>query len=132
MIAIVNDFLDVSRLEQGKVSFTYAPVEMDKVIEGVAYEMKAVLKEKELYLKIDELTLDTLPPVWADENRLKQVVYNLIGNASKFTEKGGITISAKHNKDGQFVKVLITDTGHGISQDHSSYCSINSSKPAAV
>ena len=117
LIDIVNDFLDVSRLEQGKVSFSYAAVSVEKVIESTAYEMKAVINEKKIYLKVDKLTLDTLPQAWVDENRLKQVVYNLVGNAAKFTEKGGITISARLEPDKDKIKVLVTDTGRGISQD---------------
>jgi len=117
LIDIVNDFLDVSRLEQGKVSFSYAAVSVEKVIESTAYEMKATINEKKIYLKVDKLTLDTLPQVWADENRLKQVVYNLVGNAAKFTEKGGITISARLEPDKDKIKVMVTDTGRGISQD---------------
>lgn len=117
LIEIVNDFLDVSRLEQGKVSYTYAPVNLDKLIEAVAYEMKAVLDEKKIYLKVNELTLNTLPPVWADANRLKQVVYNLIGNAAKFTEEGGISVSAELTSDNKFVKVIVSDTGRGMTAD---------------
>jgi signal transduction histidine kinase len=117
LIEIVNDFLDLSRLEQGKMNFSYAPISVEKVIEGVAYEMKAVLDEKKLYLKIDKLTLDRLPTVWVDENRLKQVVYNLVGNAAKFTEAGGITISAEPEPDQHFVKVLVSDTGRGMTPE---------------
>lgn len=117
LIAIVNDFLDVSRLEQGKMKFTYAAISVDKIIESVAYEMKTVINEKKIYLKIDKLTLDTMPLVWVDENRLKQVVYNLVGNAAKFTENGGITVSAGLDKDKNYVEILVTDTGRGISQD---------------
>jgi len=115
LIEIVNDFLDVSRLEQGKMSFTYTTVSVEKVIETVAYEMKAVLDEKKLYLKVDKLVLGYLPVVWADENRLKQVVYNLVGNASKFTETGGISISAQVND--KFVKILVSDTGRGMTPE---------------
>ncbi|MGD0284307.1 MAG: ATP-binding protein [Candidatus Saccharimonadales bacterium] len=117
LIAIVNDFLDVSRLEQGKVKFAYTPVSVEKIIENVAYEMRAVLTEKKIYLKVDKLTLGSLPLVWADENRLKQVVYNLVGNASKFTEEGGISISAKLSDTKDYIKVLVTDTGRGMSSD---------------
>ena len=114
LIDIVNDFLDMSRLEQGKVSFSYAAVPIEKVIEGVVYEMKTVLDEKKIYLKFDKMTLDSLPPVWVDANRLKQVVYNLVGNASKFTEQGGITISCQLDEGRNLVKVLISDTGLGM------------------
>lgn len=114
LIAVVNDFLDVSRLEESKISFDYEAVNLQKVMESVAYEMQAVLKEKKLYLKLDDVTLDDLPLVWADKNRLQQVIYNLLGNASKFTEQGGITLSAK--VDGGFVKVLVSDTGRGMTK----------------
>jgi len=117
LIEIVNDFLDLSRLEQGKMSFDYAPVSAEKVIESVVYEMEAVLSEKKLHLKVDTLTLDKLPPVWADENRLKQVVYNLVGNAAKFTEKGSISISAKLDPTKKLVKILVTDTGRGMTPE---------------
>jgi PAS domain S-box-containing protein len=117
LIAIVNDFLDVSRLEQGKIKFSYAPISAEKVIESVAYEMKAVINEKRLYLKVDKLTLNTLPLIWVDENRLKQVVYNLVGNAVKFTTEGGISISAKLNSNKDLVKIMVTDTGRGMSQE---------------
>ena len=112
LIGIVNDFLDVSRLEQGKMSFAYEAVSLEEVIEGVVYEMQAVLKEKKLYLKTDKLTLDKLPKVWADKNRLKQVIYNLVGNAAKFTEHGGIQLTAEAS--GSNVKVYVSDTGRGI------------------
>ena len=117
LISIVNDFLDVSRLEQGKVKFAYAPISVEKVIEDVAYDMRAELTEKKLYLKVDKLTFSSLPLVWADENRLKQVVYNLVGNASKFTEQGGISISAKLSDAKDYIKVLVADTGRGIAND---------------
>jgi len=99
------------------MNFNYASISVEKVIEGVAYEMKNVLAEKKIYLKVDKLTLDSLPLVWVDENRLKQVVYNLVGNASKFTDKGSITISASLSADKKFVKVLVVDTGRGMTPE---------------
>lgn len=115
LIEIVNDFLDTSRLEQGKMNFDYSPVNLEEVIESVAYEMKTVMEERKIYLKMDKLTLDRLPKVWADKNKLKQVIYNLVGNGAKFTETGGITVSAE--LDGEFVRVDVTDTGRGMPAD---------------
>ncbi len=115
LIEIVNDFLDLSRLEQGRLNFNYEEVDLEAIIESVVYEMRTVINEKKIYLKVDKLTLDTLPKVWADNNRLKQVVYNLVGNAAKFTEEGGITISAVLDK--QFVKVKVIDTGRGMTPE---------------
>ena len=115
LIEIVNDFLDLSRLEQGKIMFKPEEFSLEEVVESVVYEMKAVLAQKNLHLTFDRMTLDSMPKVWADKNRVKQIVYNLVGNASKFTEKGGISINAAH--EGDHIKVLITDTGRGIPED---------------
>jgi CheY-like chemotaxis protein len=114
LIEIVNDFLDTSRLEQGKIQFKFQSFALDKVIEQVSYEMGAVLKQKDLKLTVDKasLNLGELPLIFADPDRTKQVIYNLVGNAAKFTEKGGITIRA--HKEGPNMRVLVTDTGRGI------------------
>jgi len=114
LIAIVNDFLDVSRLEQKRMSFNYSPVSLEKVVEKVVYEMGAVVKEKNLYLNYDPASLKNLPNAWADKNRLEQVIYNLVGNALKFTEHGGITLTAELDSVKNFIKVLVADTGRGM------------------
>jgi PAS domain S-box-containing protein len=115
LIDIVNDFLDVSRIEQGRLTFKYEPVNFQEIVESVVYEMKAILQERQLYLKFDKMTLGSLPQVWADKNRVKQILYNLVGNATKFTDSGGISINTEV-VDGM-VKVSVTDTGHGIPLD---------------
>lgn len=115
LIEIVNDFLDLSRLEQGEVRFNMESVSLEKVIEAVAYEMKNMLTKKKLEIKVDKATISKLPDVWADKDRLEQVLYNLVGNAAKFTEKGSISISAISDKNN--VKVLIADTGRGMNEE---------------
>lgn len=114
LIEIVNDFLDLSRLEQGKIKYKLQPVALDKIIEQVAYELGPVLKQKHTSLKIGESIgqLGAMPLVQVDPDRIKQVLYNLVGNAAKFTEEGTITITA-HRQSG-FMKVTVTDTGLGI------------------
>lgn len=115
LIEIVNDFLDLSRLEQGKIRFNFTPISLEKVIEAVASEMKNMLAKKKLEIKVDKATISNLPEIWADEGRLQQVLYNLIGNSAKFTEKGSISISATSEND--TVKVLVTDTGRGMNEE---------------
>ncbi len=114
LIEIVNDFLDTSRLEQGKLTFNLQEFSLDKVLEQVIYEMGTVLREKNLYCKVDDriMRLDSLPTVFADPDRAKQILYNLIGNAAKFTDTGGISVGAQVEED--HLKVLVTDTGRGI------------------
>lgn len=117
LIEIVNDFLDVSSVEQGKMEFKQESFDILEIIENVDYELAFLCKERHLYLKCDK-TLKSLPYVLADKNRLKQVLYNLTGNALKFTEKGGVTIAA--TVDGKFLRVRIEDTGRGIPLDKQS------------
>jgi signal transduction histidine kinase len=117
LIELVNDFLDASRLEQGRIQFKLEQFGIERVLEQVVYEMGAVLKQKDLYLKINKgaMKLDSLPQIYADVNRTKQVVYNLVGNALKFTNKGGITVKAE--KRAGFVRMLVTDTGVGMTPE---------------
>lgn len=115
LIEIVNDFLDTSRLEQGKIQFKLQSFPIDQIITQVKYEMSTVLKQKNLSLTVADSPKKTaaLPPVYADPDRTKQVLYNLVGNAAKFTEQGGITIAAEPSDN--FLKIRVTDTGRGIS-----------------
>lgn len=116
LIEIVNDFLDASKLEQGKMVYKNSPLDLGKIIENVIYETGVIFNEKGLYLKYEQKTLGTLPQVWADPGKTKQVIYNLVGNAMKFTEKGGVTIDIVPSSN-RLVKVLISDTGRGIPKE---------------
>jgi len=116
LIEIVNDFLDVSRIEQGKMSYNFEVVALDKIIEFVMYEMRAILREKNIGLTTDTNSLGELPQIWADKDRTTQIVYNLVGNAVKFTEQGGVTIATA--VEGDNVVIRVTDTGRGISLDN--------------
>jgi signal transduction histidine kinase len=111
LIDIVNDFLETSRIEQGKMEFNFQDVAVDKIVESVTYEMHSLIEHRKLFIKQDK-TLGKLPLVRADPNRLKQVIYNVLGNAVKFTDKGGITVSAfVHAKK---LELYVADTGRGI------------------
>src|SRR5690625_6977904 len=89
------------------------PVQISSVIDIVLAITKPILKNKPIHLinKVD----DTLPPVLADENRLQQILYNLLDNAIQYTEKG--TIIIHEFADGEAVTIDVTDTGEGISKD---------------
>jgi two-component system phosphate regulon sensor histidine kinase PhoR len=115
LIAIVSDFLDMSRLEQGKMNFDMESFAVKPVIEKMAAELQTVFQQKQLKLVVDSAELDGLPAVYADRKRLQQVLYNVIGNALKFTKKGSVSIRVQV-QDG-VVKVLVSDTGRGIAVD---------------
>jgi len=110
---LVNEILDFSKLKYESIELQMKPVQISSVIDIVLAITKPILKNKPIHLinKVD----DTLPPVLADENRLQQILYNLLDNAIKYTEKGTIIISAF--ADGEAVTINVTDTGKGISKD---------------
>ena len=108
---LVDELLDVSRLEQQRVTFDMQPLDMTVVVKNIIGELKVKADEKKLYLKIQELpTPHQL--VFADQERVAQVLDNLIGNAIKYTEKGGVEVTYQI-EDGQLY-TNIRDTGIGI------------------
>ena len=113
LIRLVNNLLNISRIEAGRFTFTVVKVGMDKLISEVINNLQMAAKEKNLYLKYE--TDGELVPVFADIDKVKEVLINLIGNALKFTHEGGITIKASR-KDNMIV-VSVADTGHGISKE---------------
>src|SRR6185436_10160738 len=102
------------RLEQGRLKFEPEAFGIKEVVTAVLYELKAVAKEKGVQLKVAP-GIATAPPIFADKNRVKQIVYNLVGNALKFTDTGAITLDAR--VEGKLLKTLVTDSGPGISKD---------------
>lgn len=112
LIDIVNDFLDVSRIEQGKITLRMESFRPEEVIRKVLEDMRSTAEEKHLYLRFDADDA-VLTEVNADKERVSQVIYNLIGNGLKFTEKGGVSVMLTKMADK--VEVKITDTGRGIS-----------------
>jgi len=113
LIGIVRDFLDVSRIEQGKMVFRKEAVALDKVMESLLYEMRPIVNSKHITLTTDTHTLDKLPKVWGDKDRITQILYNLIGNGLKFTDTGSVTIDT--TVEGKVVRLRVSDTGRGIS-----------------
>lgn len=115
LIEIVNDFLDVSRLEQGRLQFNPEEFEIVPLIENTIKSYQVTGSRNKLYIHF-EPSQESISKVFADKDKTRQVIINLIGNGLKFTEEGGITLSIASS--GQFVKVLVSDTGRGISSEN--------------
>lgn len=114
LIEIVNDFLDTSRLEQGRMEFNLQKTSLQKIIEAVVKDTVIVAKEQGDDIKIDP-AISNLPEVYADPDKLKQVVYNLIGNSIKFTRNGKIRISGVKEDDS--IRLTVIDEGRGIGEE---------------
>ena len=114
MLGLVNDLLDFARIEAGKVELETAPVDVEALVQGVAELLSPRAHEKglEIAWAVDA----TVPEIVADEGRLRQILFNLAGNAVKFTESGGVLIRAAGAHRGSKAKVrfTVTDTGPGV------------------
>jgi len=110
---LVNDYLDVSRLEQGRVVLNIKTVEADALVKSIEVEMQPLFAKKGIELKFN--CDKNHGPVMADEDKLKEVIINLIGNSLKFTEKGEISIN--HSVENGLLVTRVSDTGMGIAKD---------------
>lgn len=110
---LVNDILDYSKLKHGDIRLNIKPIRVDGLIQTVVKVFRQLNKSKDFEV-INELP-GIMPPVMADENRLVQILYNLIGNATKFTTKGYVKVSAKVT--GRMLEICVSDTGEGIPAD---------------
>jgi two-component system, sensor histidine kinase ChiS len=110
---LVNDILDYSKLKHGDIRLNIKVVRVGGLIQTVVQVFKQLNKAKDYEVIID--LPDAMPPVLADENRLIQILYNLIGNATKFTTKGYVKVSARVT--GEMLEICVSDTGEGIPAD---------------
>lgn len=110
---LINDVLDIQKLESGKMEFNFKENDINSIIEEVFETMKPHAAKKELKFKLD---LDkNIPKIEVDRDKLIQVITNLVSNAIKFTEQGSIIISSLLEKN--IVKVWVEDTGPGIKKE---------------
>ncbi|MBF0303147.1 MAG: response regulator [Desulfamplus sp.] len=110
---LINDILDFSRLKNKELTIKQRAVDIRQIVEVVITISKPLLSGKHLLLK-NEIPYDT-PFVIGDENRLQQILHNLIGNAIKFTEQGEVLVKATEKEN--MVEISVADTGLGIPKD---------------
>lgn len=118
LATLVNDILDFSKLKHETIELQLKPVEMRSLAEVVLTLCQPLIGQKKLQL-INRISPD-LPAVNADENRMQQILHNLVGNAIKFTDSGLIEISAELTGEGNpnsQMAITISDTGIGIPED---------------
>lgn len=114
LIKLVNDMLNVSRIESGRMMFDIKEVKLDSLVQDTIAEIAP--KVDELGIKIILENYPNLPSVLADSDKIKEVLINLLSNSLKFTPKGGkITISFKIA--GDIVETCVADMGEGIEQE---------------
>ena len=114
MLGLINDLLDLSRMEAGKIDIHRTSLDLARLIQEVAGSLRPLIEAKRQRLRFD--IGEALPLVWADQDRVTQILTNLISNAHKYTPvEGSITVAAR--RDNGFVRVDISDTGIGLSPE---------------
>jgi len=118
LIKLVNDMLNISRIESGRIFVSLAKIDIVDLVTEVVEEIKPRIDELKIKISIDfgnkgTLSRSEIKLVIADVDKIKEVVLNLIGNSLKFTEPGG-TISIFFTKDGDKIITNVKDSGHGI------------------
>jgi two-component system sensor histidine kinase/response regulator len=119
LLTVVNDILDLSKIEAGKITLEYAPFNPVFLLQDCTRLMAPTAQQKGLDY---QLTLDQMLPetVYGDVSRLRQVLLNLIGNGIKFTENGTVQVSAKlleSDADFAVIEFAVQDTGIGVSPE---------------
>ncbi|MCB9334402.1 MAG: response regulator [Lewinellaceae bacterium] len=118
LLVIINDILDISKIEAGKFDLEQVPLSVEQAVANVSTIMQFKAEEKGLELRTH--IEGEIPTVLGDPTRLRQILINLVGNAVKFTEKGMVTISVKPkniSQDQLELHFTVSDTGVGIGED---------------
>lgn len=113
LINLVNDMLNVSRIEAGRIEIRPAPFDIQVLVSDVISEVVPKASEKMIKIEVEK---ENVPKVFADPDKVHEILLNLIGNSLKFTPAYG-QITIRFFSDGQTVETSVKDTGSGISQD---------------
>jgi len=112
---LIDDVLDFSKLESKKMELKMSQADINELIREIAEPQKMVAQEKGLYVKAE--ICPEVPPIEFDRDRIAQVLNNLISNAIKFTESGGVTVSEVLGTQENTITVCVKDTGEGIKKE---------------
>lgn len=119
LLSLINDVLDFSKIESGRIEFESVSFKLEHLLNGVleSFRFTAEKKDVSLYLDLDE---EIPPTIVGDPNRLTQILNNLVSNAVKFTEEGSVGLVVSLNEKSEeelIIEYVVADTGIGISEE---------------
>jgi len=117
LLSIIDDILDISKIESGKMETYFEPVQVTDVVGEVINSTTRLAEINKNEIVVD---IDSVPQSFStDTTKFRQILYNLINNANKFTKDGKITVSVTHNnyEDESWLKIVVSDTGIGMNQE---------------
>jgi signal transduction histidine kinase/ActR/RegA family two-component response regulator len=116
LLTIINDILDFSKMEANELSVEQIDFSLSRVVESINSDFLPVCNEKSIYLKIE--VSDDIEDLWiGDPVRIRQILLNLVSNAVKFTEQGGVKVIVKKAAQREGIELDVIDTGIGMSKE---------------
>ena len=115
LLDMINNILDLSKIEAGKMELRIEEIQLHDVIDSVVSTARGLVKERPIQMLTD--IPENMPSVSADRTRIRQILLNLLQNASKFTDEGSITVKVTELEESKKVKISVIDTGIGIAPD---------------
>jgi two-component system, NarL family, sensor histidine kinase BarA len=115
LLGIINDLLDLAKIEAGKLELHLASVDMAEMARNLIDFMRPLAEKKSLQLVA--VLPENLPKIYSDAGRIQQILYNLLSNAVKFTPEGGLVELKLHMMDDERIAITVRDTGIGIPAD---------------
>ena len=116
--SLIEDILDIALLRTGKAILNLEAIQIEEVIEDIVKEEEPQAKNKGIYLKWEK-PKTLLPKIRVDKKRIREAIYNIVDNAIKYTEKGGVKIKVEYLKSEpkEVILTTIADTGVGLSEE---------------
>jgi PAS domain S-box-containing protein len=115
LLALINDILDITRIEAGRMPLNLSTFAVPELVNEVMSELEPIIRRSTL--KVTAKMARNLRPVKSDRQKVKQVVLNLLSNALKFTPAGAVTISASYDDKKRWIAIAVQDTGIGIAPE---------------
>src|SRR5438045_3281249 len=112
LLTIINEILDISRIEAGRMPLQMSRFRVPELIGEVKAELEPIILRSKLAITID--VPKELPPLWSDSQKVKQILLNLLSNALKFTHQGSVKVSVRPNSRERVLQLSVSDTGIGI------------------
>lgn len=115
LLGLVNDVLDLSRIEAGKVEVTPEEFDLVALTEAMVETIRPMADSKGLTVSVE--SPDTIVPMWTDREKVGQILLNLLSNAVKYTDSGSVRAIVEGSRDGITAQVSVVDTGSGVPEE---------------
>jgi signal transduction histidine kinase len=114
LLALINDILDITRIEAGRMPINSSTFKVPQLVDEVMTELEPIIRRSNLNVRARVPA--SLPQLRSDRQKVKQILVNLLSNAVKFTHEGSVTVTATYQAAAKIVAISITDTGIGIAE----------------